>query len=113
MVESRVDAGDLDRQTLWIHVEFLSEDHRQSGIDALAHLAFADDHGDAIVCPNAHKSVRLEFLGRAVTTPDEVGAQQLPGGDSTGNHANTNEEMPASGTRSSVVVACSGRAHAG
>ena len=113
MVESRVDAGDFDRQSLRIHVELFGEDHRQSDVDALTHFALADDHGDAIVGTDAHEGMRFEFLRCRLAPAHEVGAQQLPSGDATGDHADADQEVTASAVRLGAWSTCLGCAHAG
>ena len=43
-----------------IHVELLGHRHRESGVDALAHLRLADDDGDGVIRRDAHEGVRLK-----------------------------------------------------
>jgi hypothetical protein len=56
-VERRVRAGEFHPDTLRVHVELFGHHHRKPGVDTLAHLALADDHGDRIVGRDPHEGV--------------------------------------------------------
>ncbi len=62
MIVSRIDWCEFHLHALRRDVEFLGDDHREPGVDPLAHLRLADHDRDAVVRRNAQKSVGHERL---------------------------------------------------
>ena len=57
-----------------VSVQLFSQQHRQSGVDALAHLGVIHDDRDALIAADAHEGIGHEAIGRFL-----ISAHQLAG----------------------------------
>ena len=108
MVEGRIDRRELHRQLRRLDVELLAEQHRQAGVDALAHLALADDHRDRVVAGDPQEGVRLELerrlagrpgarTGAAGPLPEVLRHHVDARGRCRADHAEADQEVAAAG----------------